>query len=157
MKKQLFGFLRTNSKGLALISVLGVVTLATILILALFSVSDAEFKAAKNYSDGATARHSGGCLRPGSHRPRPAPGARARTDRRDCRSVLPRHTGSMAWWLLCCSLTSVADKRQYGMCTCSGVACLFSRLLISKNRGMIQPLPTKERITMKSNQHNNEK
>ncbi len=57
MKKQLFGFLRTNSKGLALISVLGVVTLATILILALFSVSDAEFKAAKNYSDGATARH----------------------------------------------------------------------------------------------------
>lgn len=57
MKKQLFGFLKTNRKGLALISVLGVVTLATILILALFSVSDAEFKAAKNYSDGATARH----------------------------------------------------------------------------------------------------
>jgi Tfp pilus assembly protein PilX len=56
MKNKLFGFMRTNRKGLALISVLGVVTLATILILALFSVSDAEFKAARNYSDGTMAR-----------------------------------------------------------------------------------------------------
>ena len=56
MKNRLFGYLRTNRKGLALISVLGVVTLATILIMALFSVSDAELKAAKNYADGVTAR-----------------------------------------------------------------------------------------------------
>lgn len=56
MKKKLFGFFRTNREGLALISVLGVVTLATILILALFSVSDAEFKSARNYADGAMAR-----------------------------------------------------------------------------------------------------
>lgn len=56
MKKRILGFLRTNRQGLALISVLGVVTLATILILALFSVSDAEFKAARNYADGTTAR-----------------------------------------------------------------------------------------------------
>ncbi len=56
MKQKLFGYFRTNRKGLALISVLGVVTLATILILALFSVSDSEFKAAKYYADGAVAR-----------------------------------------------------------------------------------------------------
>lgn len=56
MKQKLFGFLKTNRQGIALISVLGVVTLATILILALFSVSDAEFKASKVYADGNQAR-----------------------------------------------------------------------------------------------------
>ncbi len=57
MKKKLFGFLRSDRRGLALISVLGVVTLATILILALFSVSDSEFKASQIYRDGENARH----------------------------------------------------------------------------------------------------
>ncbi|MDB6118168.1 MAG: Verru Chthon cassette protein [Verrucomicrobiaceae bacterium] len=57
MKKKLFGFLRSDQRGLALISVLGVVTLATILILALFSVSDSEFKASQIYRDGENARH----------------------------------------------------------------------------------------------------
>lgn len=57
MKKKLFGLLRTDRRGLALISVLGVVTLATILIMALFSVSDAEYKASKVYAEGNSARH----------------------------------------------------------------------------------------------------
>ena len=57
MKQKLFGFLRSDRRGLALITVLGVVTLATILILALFSVSDAEFKASQVYRDGADAKH----------------------------------------------------------------------------------------------------
>lgn len=57
MKKKLFGLLRTDRRGLALISVLGVVTLATILIMALFSISDAEYRAAKVYAEGNSARH----------------------------------------------------------------------------------------------------
>ncbi len=57
MKQKLFGFLRPDRRGLALISVLGVVTLAMILILALFSVSDSEYKASRVYSEGATAHH----------------------------------------------------------------------------------------------------
>jgi uncharacterized protein (TIGR02600 family) len=56
MKKKLLGILRNNRQGLALITVLGVVTLATILILALFTVSDAEFKSSRSYADGALAR-----------------------------------------------------------------------------------------------------
>jgi len=56
MKIKLFGFLKTNRQGIALISVLGLVTLATILIMALFTVSDAEFKASKVYADGNQAR-----------------------------------------------------------------------------------------------------
>lgn len=57
MKQKLFGFVRSDRRGLALITVLGVVTLATVLILALFSVSDSEFKASQVYRDGANARH----------------------------------------------------------------------------------------------------
>ncbi len=57
MKQKLFGFLRSDRRGLALISVLGVVSLAMILILALFSVSDAEFKGSNVYADGSTAKH----------------------------------------------------------------------------------------------------
>ena len=57
MKRKLFGFLRSDRRGLALISVLGVVTLTMILILALFSVSDSEFKASRVYEDGSTAHH----------------------------------------------------------------------------------------------------
>ena len=56
MKQKLFGFLRKDRRGLALISVLGVVTLATILIVALFSISDAEYKSSQVYSAGTTAR-----------------------------------------------------------------------------------------------------
>lgn len=57
MKQKLFGFIRSDRRGLALISVLGVVTLATILILSLYSVSDAEFKSSVIYSDAATSKH----------------------------------------------------------------------------------------------------
>ncbi len=57
MKRKLFGLFRTDRRGLALISVLGVVTLATILIMALFSVSDAEYRASKVYAEGNSARH----------------------------------------------------------------------------------------------------
>jgi len=57
MKKKLFGFMKTDRRGLALISVLGVVTLATILVLALFTVSDAEKRSAESYAEGNAARH----------------------------------------------------------------------------------------------------
>ncbi len=56
MKQKLFRFFRTNRQGIALVTVLGVVTLATILILALFTASDNEFKASRSYADGATSR-----------------------------------------------------------------------------------------------------
>ena len=57
MKKKLFGFMKTDKRGLALISVLGVVTLATILVMALFTVADAEKRAAETYAEGNAARH----------------------------------------------------------------------------------------------------
>jgi uncharacterized protein (TIGR02600 family) len=56
MKQKLFRFVRINRQGLALITVLGVVTLATVVILALFTVSDAEFKSSRAYSEGNSAR-----------------------------------------------------------------------------------------------------
>lgn len=55
MNRKLLNLIQTQ-KGLALVSVLAMVTLATVIILALFSVSDSEFKASKVYAGGNAAR-----------------------------------------------------------------------------------------------------
>ncbi|MEQ1824126.1 MAG: Verru_Chthon cassette protein A, partial [Fimbriimonadaceae bacterium] len=56
MKQKLLGLVRRDNRGLALISVLGLVTLATILILSLFSVGQTEHKSARIYAAGASAK-----------------------------------------------------------------------------------------------------
>ncbi len=56
MKQKLLGLVRTDNRGLALISVLGLVTLATILILSLFSIGQSEHKSARVYAAGAAAK-----------------------------------------------------------------------------------------------------
>jgi Tfp pilus assembly protein PilX len=43
-------------KGIALVAVLGVVTLATLLVITLLSLADSEAKSSRSYSDGASAR-----------------------------------------------------------------------------------------------------
>ncbi|MBX7211639.1 MAG: Verru_Chthon cassette protein A [Verrucomicrobiaceae bacterium] len=55
MNRKLLKLIHTR-RGLALISVLAMVTLATVIVLALFSVSDSEFKASKVYAGGNAAR-----------------------------------------------------------------------------------------------------
>ena len=58
MKEKIIGLFRKNDRrGLALVSVLSLVTLATILVMALFTVSEAEYKASTLYADGNAARH----------------------------------------------------------------------------------------------------
>lgn len=58
MNRKLLNLIHTR-RGLALISVLAMVTLATVIVLALFSVSDTEFKASKIYAGGNSARQFG--------------------------------------------------------------------------------------------------
>ena len=58
MNRKLLNLIHTR-RGLALISVLAMVTLATVIVLALFSVSDSEFKASKIYAGGSAARQFG--------------------------------------------------------------------------------------------------
>lgn len=58
MNRKLLNLIHTR-RGLALISVLAMVTLATVIVLALFSMSDGEFKASKVYAGGNMARQFG--------------------------------------------------------------------------------------------------
>jgi len=58
MNRKLLKLVHTR-RGLALISVLAMVTLATVIVLALFSVSDSEFKSSKIYAGGNAARQIG--------------------------------------------------------------------------------------------------
>lgn len=58
MNRKILKLIHTR-RGLALISVLAMVTLATVIVLALFSVSDSEFKASKIYAGGNAARQFG--------------------------------------------------------------------------------------------------